>query len=480
MKNMTTLRAMLAGAAALVAAVSLAAAGAAQASALPTLSLTLTKSSITVAGATQSGGVNVVSTATGVKEANVILFLLKPGATFDEVEAAVQKDHGDTNVTSKYGSIVFDAEVTPGHSSEAQTYLQPGQYVALLPGGEGKGSKAHALFTVTAAASPVALPTPQATIRSIEFGFRGPSTLHDGELVRFENEGFLVHMDVAAPVKNMKAAKEVVKDLLAGKEKAFEKLISGPPAGLPGRFHTKPSSRRRSQPSPASMSRSASWTPRTGAVTPSWGWSESSRSRSRDRGTEPRTRQAPARGEELDPLLGPVVADHACVEALAEDIEHRAIFGENLGHEARDATPLGDDRQPLDQDRAEALAMQVVGDLDGDFGARRQPGLGVNAARGASIGRGVQPDVGGVPDDRADVVVCDQTVAISAGGGGQVRRVVEVGRSGEEPQAPGLQAQPGQEQIQRRLVRGGRGAQRHRGAIAQPDQLCLARTHKGQ
>jgi hypothetical protein len=207
---------------------------AAASSTLPTLSLTLTKSSITVTGATQSGAVNVVSTATGVKEANVILFLLKPGATFEETEAAVQKDHGDTNVTSKYGSLVFDAEVAPGKSSEAQTYLQPGQYVALIPGGEGKGSKAHALFTVTAAASPVALPTPEATIRSIEFGFRGPRTLHDGELVRFENEGFLVHMDVAAPVKNMKAAKQVVKDLLAGKEKAFEKLIAGPPAGFAG------------------------------------------------------------------------------------------------------------------------------------------------------------------------------------------------------------------------------------------------------
>ncbi len=201
---------------------------------LPTLSLTITNSSITVSGATQSGAVNVVSTATGVKEANVILFLLKPGATFEETEAAVQKAHGETNVTSKYGSLVFDAEVASGQKSEAQTYLQPGQYVALLPGGEGKGSKAHALFTVTAAASPVALPAPEATIRSIEFGFRGPSTLHDGGLVRFENEGFLVHMDVAAPVKNMKAAKQVVKDLLAGKEKAFEKLIVGPPAGFAG------------------------------------------------------------------------------------------------------------------------------------------------------------------------------------------------------------------------------------------------------
>jgi hypothetical protein len=220
--------------AALLAAVSLASAGAAQASTLPTLTLTLTASSITVAGATESGAVNVVSTATGLKEANVILFLLKPGASFEEVEAAVQKAHGETNVTSKYGSLVFDAEVASGKGTEAQTYLQPGQYVALIPGGEGKGSKAHALFTVTAAASPVPLPAPEATIRSIEFGFRGPSTLHDGELVRFENEGFLVHMNLAAPVKNMKAAKQAVKDLLAGKEKAVEKLIIGPPAGFAG------------------------------------------------------------------------------------------------------------------------------------------------------------------------------------------------------------------------------------------------------
>ena len=230
--NKTTLRATLV--AALAAAACLAAVGSAQAATLPNLTLTITNSSITVAGATQSGAVNVVSTATGVKEASAILFLLKPGATFEEVEAAIQKAHGDTNVTGKYGSLVFDAEVTPGQTNEAQTYLQPGHYVAVVPGGEGKGSKAHALFTVTTAAAPVALPTPEATIRSIEFGFRGPSTLHDGELVRFENEGYLVHMDVAAPVKNTNAAKQVIKDLLAGKEKAIEKLIVGPPAGFAG------------------------------------------------------------------------------------------------------------------------------------------------------------------------------------------------------------------------------------------------------
>jgi hypothetical protein len=234
MKRLTLLFAATASAL-LAAGGTVAVGSAAAASTLPTLSLTVAKSSITVGGATQSGGVNVVSTATGVKEASVILVLLKPGATFEETEAAIQKAHGDINVVDKYGSIVFDAEVTSGQSSEVQTYLQPGHYVAVVPAGEGKkGSKAHALFTVTAAAAPAVLPTPQATIGSIEFGFRGPSTLHDGELVRFENEGFLVHMDVAVPVKNMKAARQVVKDLLTGKEKALEKLISGPPAGFAG------------------------------------------------------------------------------------------------------------------------------------------------------------------------------------------------------------------------------------------------------
>ena len=217
--------------ASLLAAVSLGSAGAAQASTLPTLTLTLTSSSITVGGSTQSGGVNVVTTATGVKEANVLLFLLKPGISFTEVESALKSGAGrDPNRTSKYGSIVYDAEVGTGHSSEAETYLQPGQYVALVPGnGKGTGPKAHETFTVTASASPVALPTPQATIRSIEFGFAGPSTLHDGEVVRFENEGFLIHMDIAFPAKSQRAAKQIVKGLLSGHERGLEKLVTGEP-----------------------------------------------------------------------------------------------------------------------------------------------------------------------------------------------------------------------------------------------------------
>jgi len=228
------LRATLAASVALAVASSLASAGAAQASTLPTLTLALTKSSITVGGAKQSGAVNVVSTATGTKEASAILFQVKPSVTVAEVEAFLSnKKEADPNNASKYGSIVFDAEAAPGKTSEAQTILQPGQYLALVAEGEG-GPKVHASFTVTAAASPAALPAAQATERSIEFGFRGPAILHDGELVRFENEGFLVHMDVAFPARSLRDAKLIVKGLLAGKEKGLEKLVSGEPFEFAG------------------------------------------------------------------------------------------------------------------------------------------------------------------------------------------------------------------------------------------------------
>jgi hypothetical protein len=221
--------------AAIVAVAALASAGAAQASTLPTVSVAISPSSATVTGPLESGAANVVTKDTGVKEATEILFLLKPGVTVAEAEKFIgeKKAQKDPNNTDKLGSLAFDTEVNPAEKSEVQTELHAGQYLLLVGVGEGE-VQLRSTFVVSAAKAPVALPAPEATIRSIEFGFRGPSTLHDGELVRFENEGFLVHMDIAAPVKNLATAKEVVKDLLTGKERALGKLIVGPPAGFAG------------------------------------------------------------------------------------------------------------------------------------------------------------------------------------------------------------------------------------------------------
>jgi hypothetical protein len=234
--NRTTLRATLTGAAGLVAAASLVAAGSVQASTLPTLSIAITPSSATVSGSLESGGVNVAVTDTGVKEGAVVVALLKPGVSVAEAEAfqKEKKAKGDLNNVSKLASIVFDVEANPGPKSEIQAKLEPGKYIVLVAQGEKGQATLRTSFTVTAAKSPATLPTPQATIRAIEFGFRGPSILHDGELVAFENEGFLVHMDIAFPVRSNKAAKQAIKLLLAGNEKGLGKLISGPPVTFTG------------------------------------------------------------------------------------------------------------------------------------------------------------------------------------------------------------------------------------------------------
>jgi hypothetical protein len=203
--------------------------GEAHAAALPSLTVGLTKASVTIGGSPQSGAVNVVTSATGVKEANVTIVRLNPGVSAAELLAfANSKEGRDPNNVDKFGAIVLVTE--PG--SEVQTTLQPGQYVAVAEAEEKL--TANAAFTVAASGSPAALPPPQTTIRSIDFGFRGPATLHTGELVRFENEGFVVHMDIAFRVRSRRAARQLVRALRTDNKRLEGRLIAGPPVSLQG------------------------------------------------------------------------------------------------------------------------------------------------------------------------------------------------------------------------------------------------------
>jgi hypothetical protein len=213
------------------------AAGPAQAaSTLPTVTATVSPTSITLSGALQAGAVNIASTATSGKEPAVVLILLKPGVSVAELYAFLDSNKvtNEANLTDRYGSIMFDQEAGKGKPSEAQTVLAPGQYVALNGEGERSVKWPRTSFTVAASPTPAALPAAQATEKSIDFAFKGPTVLKVGELVRFENEGFLVHMDIAFPAKSKKAAQQIAKGLLTGKEKGLEKLIAGAPFSFAG------------------------------------------------------------------------------------------------------------------------------------------------------------------------------------------------------------------------------------------------------
>jgi len=191
------------------------AAGASAANGLPTLTMALNGKSVVVGGSMVSGAVNVQTTVTGEAQGGPALVLLKPGepfSVFGAAVAAVNAHHGDLNYIDPYGSLIYDGLANKGTSTE-QTELPAGNYIAI--DSNTNGAPPHTTFTVTQSAAPASLPKPQATIASIDFGFTGPKTLHDGELVAFVNDGFVVHMDVWEKVKSMADAKLLVKGLLA-------------------------------------------------------------------------------------------------------------------------------------------------------------------------------------------------------------------------------------------------------------------------
>lgn len=202
----------------------LTAAASSAASGLPTLTLALNGKSVTVGGMLQSGAVNVVSTVTKEAQGDPALIRLDPGVSLAQAKAAIKGHGGDFNALAPYGALVFSTTVNKGASSSYQVSLEPGNYVAIDL--NGKHKNLHATFTVTQAANPASLPAPQATLASIEFAFRGPGRLHDGDLVRFENSGFLVHMIIAIGVKNTTTAAKVTRLLKAGKDNRAGNLAS--------------------------------------------------------------------------------------------------------------------------------------------------------------------------------------------------------------------------------------------------------------
>lgn len=210
-----------------VTALSMMAVDSAQASGLPQLTIAMNGKSITIAGALQSGAVDVVSTSTGEAQGRPFLLRLNPGATPAQAYAFTSSPAArDLNNVMRVGSIVFDAQVGRG-TSHIQASLQPGRYVAFDLASPNPSKAPHTAFTIAQSAQPATLPTPQATIRAIEFGFRAPNKLHDGELVRFQNDGFLVHMIVATQAPSVQAAKQVAAALQAGNDNKAKHLSIG-------------------------------------------------------------------------------------------------------------------------------------------------------------------------------------------------------------------------------------------------------------
>jgi hypothetical protein len=180
---------------------------------LPNLTLTVTKNKVVVAGQKVSGAVNIVTTVSGEPSDSPLLFLLKPGVTAKQFGKALSQLGNDTpaDAIDPYATIVFDGGTDlKGTPTTVQADLPAGNYVA------GNNGSAFTPFTIAKSSAPANLPHPGATITAIDFGFKGAATLHQGELVRFENDGYLIHMFVYGQLKSRADVKPVEAELLKG------------------------------------------------------------------------------------------------------------------------------------------------------------------------------------------------------------------------------------------------------------------------
>jgi hypothetical protein len=194
----------------------------APAASLPVMTITMNGKSVTVTGSTRSGGVEIVSKVSGEAQGDPTLVRLDPGVSVGQLLKAAS---GDPNNIALIASVVFSPAANRG-TSEAQAYLRPGNYVAVDLAMNAK-IPPLTTFTVTPAASPARLPKPGASLSAIEFGFRGAGRLRDGELVRFGNKGFLVHMMLAARARSKADAVKIARYLREGKTNKASRLATG-------------------------------------------------------------------------------------------------------------------------------------------------------------------------------------------------------------------------------------------------------------
>ena len=190
------------------------------AAALPTINVSTSGTKgVSVSGSMTSGAVNIVATHSGAGQGQFGIVRLDPGVSIQQAAGAVQSHHGDLNALDPYGALIVDSSA-PG---DVQTLLAPGDYVALNITGN---APAFATFTVTQSSAPAALPAARTTEASIEFGFQGPTVLHDGSTVRARNDGYLVHMIELLGVKNAATGRAVITALRQGKDRLAQKLAS--------------------------------------------------------------------------------------------------------------------------------------------------------------------------------------------------------------------------------------------------------------
>jgi hypothetical protein len=186
---------------------------------VPTVAVTAAGGNITLEPSGPIAGGPTRFTFNGRGE--LTLATLRAGVTVDQLRQTLSRDPEDA-----FRQVFIEAAVLPSRPGTVD--LRPNTtYVAVAIAGR---SPAITTFT-TGAPSGARARTPDARIRMVDYGFRGPTTLPRNGRIRVENAGTTFHFALAFPLRPGVSGRRVRR---AFREGAIRRIVAGEPVDVQG------------------------------------------------------------------------------------------------------------------------------------------------------------------------------------------------------------------------------------------------------
>ena len=189
---------------------------------VPTVAVTAANGNITLEPSGPIAGGPTRFTFSG--RGTLTLATLRAGVTVDQLRQTLSRSE-----EAALGQVFLEADVP---ASRAVTVdLRPNTtYVAAAIAGR---SQAITTFT-TGAASGARAPTPDARIRMVDYGFRGPRTLPRNGRIRVQNNGTTFHFAVAFRLRPGVSGRQVGRAFGGANERALRRIVAGRPVDVQG------------------------------------------------------------------------------------------------------------------------------------------------------------------------------------------------------------------------------------------------------
>ena len=192
-------------------------------SSVPTVAVSVSGSNVVLDPSGPIGAGPTRFTFDGRGEFN--LATLRAGVTVDQLRQSLSNPRS----VKALGQVFLEATVASGKAVTVD--LRPNTtYVGAVTAGR---SPALTTFT-TGGPTGASAPPPDARIRMVDYGFRGPKTLPRSGRIRVQNAGTTLHFAIAFPLRPGVSGRQVNRALRGTNERALGRVVAGEPVDVQG------------------------------------------------------------------------------------------------------------------------------------------------------------------------------------------------------------------------------------------------------